>query len=100
MWFFLGLAVLAVATLCVLFYRGSARWSGKVVTFLQLATVPVILFAAGMLPAMIAAVGVASLLCIVDYSGAAWATLRAPRATIREPGTGSGPKRDEPTCVQ
>ena len=29
MWFFLGLAVLAVATLCVLFYRGSARWSGN-----------------------------------------------------------------------
>jgi hypothetical protein len=29
MWFFLGLAVLAVATLCMLFYRGSARWSGS-----------------------------------------------------------------------
>lgn len=49
-----------------------ARWSGKLVTVLQLVTLAAILVAPGVVPALLGVVGVASAVSIVDYTLALW----------------------------
>jgi phosphatidylglycerophosphate synthase len=49
-----------------------ARWAGKVVTILQLVTLVAVLVVPGVVPWLVAAVGVASAVSIGDYTLALW----------------------------
>lgn len=56
-----------------------ARPAGKAVTGLQILIVPVVLFAPGLIPPLVGAVTVASVVAIVDYSRAGWLALQRAR---------------------
>jgi cardiolipin synthase (CMP-forming) len=55
-----------------------ARWSGKVVTVLQLATLAAVILAPRSVPALVAVVGAASALSIVDYTRSLWLARARP----------------------
>jgi cardiolipin synthase (CMP-forming) len=56
-----------------------ARPTGKAVTGLQILIVPVVLFAPGLIPPLVGAVTVASVVAMLDYSRAAWLALQRAR---------------------
>ena len=49
-----------------------ARWSGKIVTVIQLAALAAVILAPHLVPALVAVAGVASAVSIVDYTLALW----------------------------
>jgi phosphatidylglycerophosphate synthase len=49
-----------------------ARWSGKLVTVLQLVTLAAVLLAPAALPLLLVAVAIISTISIVDYTLALW----------------------------
>lgn len=55
-----------------------SRFSGKVVTVLQVGTLFLLLFRPAFVPAMVVLVGIASAYAIGDYTWARWRTLREP----------------------
>ncbi len=56
-----------------------SRYSGKLVTFLQLVTLFVLLFAPGQVDLFVVVVGVASVIAVLDYTSVGIASLRERR---------------------